>query len=242
MTAAMSCALLIALLLVAPSVGAAPGARPKSRSGASTPTARESAEKLLRRSERAPGPAELAALGPGAEAAMLAIARGDGVSEAEALLLRSRATSALAHLTSPRVRAFLIQVVSNPTRTADPAELLVLRRAAVALGWQGGPAAPEPLGGLLDHPDPEVRTDAAVGLGLTRLAPAATKLRARLPQEKDPRVRGHMERQLRTIEESLQASDRGPGGGRRSPDQPPPPPPSGLGAGKQPSPPMRSRF
>jgi hypothetical protein len=77
----------------------------------------------------------------------------------------------------------------------------------VALGWQGGPSAPPALGALLAHADPDVRTDAAVGLGLTRLAPAATLLRNHLAVEKDEKVRSNVGRQLSVIEASLGLAD-----------------------------------
>ena len=112
---------------------------------------------------------------------------GDAAAEAT---LRGRATGALAHAASPRARTFLMDVVTRAADDRTPPSALVLRRAAVALGWQGGPTAPPPLGALLAHADPEVRTDAAVGLGLTRLAPAASLLRNHLAVEKDARVRG----------------------------------------------------
>ncbi len=164
---------------------------PKTRPAAARPTTRDAVEKLLRATERPPGPADLNTAGAGAEDALIAIA-GDKAAEA---VLRARATSAMAHAASPRARAFLLEVVTRGA-TQDPAtatvtDRLVLRRAAVALGWQSGPGAPAPLGALLAHPDPDVRTDAAVGLGLTRLAPAANLLRNHLALEKDARVRGH---------------------------------------------------
>jgi hypothetical protein len=176
---------------------------PKTRPAATRPTTREAVEKLLRATERPPGPADLNTIGASAEDALIAIA-GDKTAEP---VLRARATSAMAHAASPRARAFLMDVVTRGA-TQDPAtatatDRLLLRRAAVALGWQGGPGAPLPLGHLLAHPDPEVRTDAAVGLGLTRLAPAANLLRNHLALEKDARVRGHVARQLQSIETSL---------------------------------------
>jgi hypothetical protein len=91
-----------------------------------------------------------------------------------------------------------------PTATTSTAAALVLlRRAAVTIGWVGGPLAPPALGPLLEHADPDVRADAAVGLALTRLPAAARLLRARLSRETDPRVRGHLTRQLSVIDTAL---------------------------------------
>ena len=228
---------------------------PKTRPAATTrPTTRQAVEKLLRATERPPGPVDLNTIGAGAEDALIAIA-GDRTAEA---VLRARATSAMAHAASPRARAFLMEVVTRGATqdpaTATPTDRLVLRRAAVALGWQGGPGAPLPLGQLLVHPDPDVRTDAAVGLGLTRLAPAANLLRNHLALEKDARVRGHVARQLQSIETSLGLDQTRPApaptepearadgrGGHRSasrrhpPPSPRPPPPTRMQ-------PNRSRF
>jgi HEAT repeats len=202
-------ALTVALALAPALATAAPlPVAPKPKPAAATkPTTRQSIEQLLRASERPPGPAELAAVGTGAEDALVAIAADAG---AEATL-RGRATGALAHAASPRARTFLMDVVTRGAAedpaAATPADRVVLRRAAVALGWQAGPGAPPALGALLAHADPEVRTDAAVGLGLTRLAPAASLLRNHLAIEKDPKVRSHVARQLSAIESSLGLAD-----------------------------------
>jgi HEAT repeat protein len=161
---------------------------------------RADVEKRLRASERSLAAGDLLQLGGAeAEAVLVAIAR-DRKAEP---LLRTRATAALGVAVTPAARAFLLEVVRRGAPEADATERGVLRRAAVALGWQGGPGAPEPLAGLLDHPDPEVRIDAALALGLTRLPTAAQLLRGHLPVEKDPRVRANIERQVRTIEATL---------------------------------------
>jgi hypothetical protein len=250
-------------LVLAPALsGAAPlplAPKPKP-APAAKPTTRQQVERLLRATERPPGPVDLATAGPGAEDALVDIA-GDRKAEAT---LRARAAGALAHAASPRARAFLLDTVTRgaqaPTNAnaganvganvganagANAGDRLVLRRAAVALGWQGGPTAPPALGTLLAHADPEVRTDAAVGLSLTRLAAAATSLRNHLPVEKDPKVQAHIARQLNALESSLGLADarRPPatsdaetapaeaatdlprsGTKRRTPVPPPPPP------------------
>jgi hypothetical protein len=221
-------ALTVVLALAPALAGAAPlPLTPKPKPAAMPKlTTRQAVEQLLRASERPPGPSELAAIGAGAEDALVAIAA-DGAAEAT---LRGRATGALAHAASPRARKFLMDVVTRGA-PGDPAasagtnaaasagakvaasvgantgDRLVLRRAAVALGWQGGPTAAPALGALLAHADPEVRTDAAVGLGLTRLEPAASLLRNHLAVEKDAKVRAHISRQLSVIEASLGLAD-----------------------------------
>ncbi|HXU82001.1 MAG TPA: HEAT repeat domain-containing protein, partial [Polyangia bacterium] len=80
---------------------------------------------------------------------------------------------------------------------------LLLAKAAVALGWLGGVRVPDRLGPLLDHPDPDVRVDAAAGLGLTRLPTAVEHLRKRLDVEPVARVRAQISRQIQVIEATL---------------------------------------
>jgi HEAT repeat protein len=117
--------------------------------------------------------------------------------------MRARAVSALALAPSWASREFLGKLVGSTAMAKDAADLLLIRRAAMALGWQGGPAAPPLLAGLLEHTDPEVRVDAALALGLTRLPHAAELLRSRLDVESDGRVRGYISRQLRIVENAL---------------------------------------
>jgi HEAT repeat protein len=61
---------------------------------------------------------------------------------------------------------------------------------------------PDQLGPLLEHPDPEVRLDVAIGLGLTRSEEAAAFLRNRFADETVAKVRNQIGRQLRLIEEA----------------------------------------
>jgi hypothetical protein len=58
----------------------------------------------------------------------------------------------------------------------------------------------------LDHPDPDVRIDVAIGLGLTRSEEAADFLRKRFDVETVPKVRNQIGRQLRLIEDALAAA------------------------------------
>ena len=163
------------------------------------PTGREAVMKLLAASERAPTQKELRALGVDVDRQLVAIAE-DAKVEPK---MRARAVSALGFVPTAVARAHLNKRVGQVEAARDATDLLLVRRAAVALGWQGGPAVPPVLAGLLAHADPDVRTDAAVALGLTRLASAADLLRARLDVETDARVRGHISRQLRVVEDSL---------------------------------------
>ncbi len=160
---------------------------------------REGVLRLLRTSERPPTEQELRAQGSEVDAALIALAR-DAKLEPR---LRARAVSALAFAPSLASRRYLDQLVASVASAKDAGDLLLIRRAAVALGWQGGPSVPPLLAELLAHGDPEVRIDAALALGLTRLSSAADLLRARLPAEKDARVRGNVSRQLQVIEAAL---------------------------------------
>jgi HEAT repeat protein len=160
---------------------------------------RDAVLKLLGASERTPDERELRSLGAEVDEVLIELAR-DAKLEAR---MRARAVSALAFAPSLASRRYLDKVVAGVAAAKDPTDLLLVRRAAVALGWQGGPSVPPLLGGLLAHADPEVRIDAALALGLTRLAASADLLRARLDAETDARVRGHLSRQLRVIESAL---------------------------------------
>jgi hypothetical protein len=145
-----------------------------------------------------PDPAAWRALGPGTDEALIEIA-GDGKAE---LLLRTRAVSTLSYFPTPATRKYLEKTIDARTASQDPNDRLLVAKAAVALGWLGGVQVPARLAPLLDHPDPEVRLDAAVGLGLTRLPSAAEELRKRLDAEPVPRVRAQISRQIEVIEAS----------------------------------------
>jgi hypothetical protein len=186
-------ALAIGVLPTLAAAKPAPAARP----------AREAVESRLRGFELPPSEKDLRAFGPGVDEVLVEIAADAKVE----VLVRARAVSALAYCSTGPSRQFLERVLAEKAATEDAGERLLLRKAAVALGWLGGPRVPKAVGGLLEHPDPEVRLDAAVALGLTRLATAADLLRARLPVEQDARVRGHIGRQLRVIEAALAPAD-----------------------------------
>jgi hypothetical protein len=172
--------------------------------GAPTPVRRRGADreavlKLLGASERTPNEKELRGLGGDVDVVLVDLAR-DGKLEPR---LRARAVSALAFAPTRASRVHLVKLVSSGGAAKDATDVLLVRRAAVALGWQGGPTATPLLGALLEHADPEVRLDAALGLGLTRQASAVQVLRARLEAESDTRVRAHVSRQLSVIESAL---------------------------------------
>ena len=146
-----------------------------------------------------PSAAELRALAKAPEDALMAIAsdtRAEG-------LIRSRAVAALRLVPTPGVQGFLGKLIQAKAKATDASERLLVRRAAVALGWMAGPGAAEKLDLLFDNEDAEVRLDAAIGLGLSRAATAATCLRRQLAVETVPRVRDQIERQLRALGEPL---------------------------------------
>jgi hypothetical protein len=165
---------------------------------------REAVLKLLGASERTPNEKELRGLGSDVDAVLIDLAR-DSKLEPR---LRARAVSALAFAPTGASRAHLVKLVGSGSAAKEPTDVLLVRRAAVALGWQGGPTATPLLGALLEHADPEVRIDAALALGLTRQASAVQMLRARLDAESDPRVRAHVSRQLTVIESALGLAPR----------------------------------
>jgi len=145
-----------------------------------------------------PDPAAWRALGPGTDEALIEIA-GDGKAE---VLLRSRAVSTLSYFPTPATRKFLEGTIAGKAASPDASDRQLLGKAAVALGWLGGVHVPEQLAPLLDHLDPDVRLDAAIGLGLTRLPTAAEALRKRLDIETVARVRAQISRQIQVIDAS----------------------------------------
>jgi hypothetical protein len=98
--------------------------------------------------------------------------------------------------------------VKQKASSNDAGDKLLLRKAALALGWVGGTAVPAQLGPLLEHPDPDVRLDVAIGLGLTRSGEAADFLRKRFDVETVPKVRSQIGRQLRLIEDAAADAKR----------------------------------
>jgi HEAT repeat protein len=173
---------------------AAPAARPD----------RAAVEARLRANTIPRSAAEWAALGPGIDEILIAVA-GDAKAEPQ---LRAHAVSALGVMSTRPGRAFLETVVKQKAASADAGDKLLLRKAALALGWAGGNAVPAQLGPLLDHPDPDVRIDVAIGLGLTRSEEAADFLRKRFDIETVPKVRNQIGRQLRLIEDAAAAVKR----------------------------------
>jgi HEAT repeat protein len=179
----------ISVLVAGP---AAPAARPD----------RVAVEARLRANTMPRSAAEWVALGAGIDEILISIA-GDAKAE---LGLRAHAVSALGVMSTRPGRALLESVVKQKASSADAGDKLLLRKAALALGWAGGTAVPSQLGALLGHPDPDVRIDVAIGLGLTRSEEAADLLRERFEVETVPKVRNQIGRQLRLIEDAVAAA------------------------------------
>lgn len=163
---------------------------------------REAVESRLRAHEVAASAADWRALGDGVDAVLVAVA-----ADARAdLLMRARALSALGFFPTPRARRHLESVIDANGRAADRDARLLVRKAAMALGWMGGPTAPARIGPLLENDDAEVRLDAAIALGLTRLKSAADILRKRVDSEPAANVRAQIGRQIRIIDDALAAA------------------------------------
>jgi HEAT repeat protein len=139
--------------------------------------------------------AELDGLMKAPENALMAIAS-DGHM---AGLTRARAVAALRLVPSLGVQAFLLKLVQSNAKATDATERLIVRRAAVVLGWMAGAGSAEKLALLFDNDDAEVRLDAAIGIGLTRAETAATLLHRQLAVESVAKVRDQIERQLRAL-------------------------------------------
>lgn len=176
---------MIVLTLVAASAGAEPD--------------RKSVETRLAGYERAFQAEDLVALGPGADKVLAEIA---GDREAPPVT-RARAVSALGYARTPAARAFLEKTLRTHAGGTGAIERLLLRKAAVALGFQGLPGAAGLVAPLLLHADEEVRLDAAIGLGLTRSQAGLDTLRARLPGENSGAVKFQIEKQIKILEVAL---------------------------------------
>jgi hypothetical protein len=205
----------LALWLAAPA--ARPAEKPSLPARAAASSLRARVDARLRAQERPPTPGELAALGPGVDAALVEIAADPAVD----LLVRARATSALAYASTPAARNFLERVLVDKGAATEAGERLLLRKAALALGWIASTGTPTRLEPLLGHADPEVRIDAALAIGLTRLPGAQEPLRRRLALEKSDRVRRQIDRQLRLLEAAL-APGVAPGPPTAAPPRPAP--------------------
>ena len=185
--------MLVVWLSAAMSVLVAGPAAPAGRPG------RAAVEARLRTTTPPRSAADWQALGSGIDEILIAIA-GDAKTE---LQLRARAVTALGVVSTRPGRTFLETEVKQKASSTDAGDKLLLRKAALALGWAGGTLVPGQLGPLLAHPDPDVRIDAAIGLGLTRSEDAADLLRVRFDVEIVPKVRNQIGRQLRLIEEAV---------------------------------------
>jgi hypothetical protein len=132
-------------------------------------------------------------------------ARADGiltevaVDRAASETVRGRALAALAYARTARVHGFLENFIVERTPSSAATDRVLVRRAAIALGWQGGPRVTEVIAPLLESADAEVRLDAAAALGLGRAREAEAPLRARLAVETDAAVKRQIEAALKAV-------------------------------------------
>lgn len=150
--------------------------------------------------------AELRALGSKPDQTLMALVSDEHADG----LLRARAAAGLRYFPSPGVETFLSKLIQSKAKTTDGIERLILRRAALSLGWMVGAGAPDTLALLFDNDDVEVRVDAAIGLGLTRADAAIVALRRQLAVESAPRVREQIERQLRSMGQPTSVPEKAP--------------------------------
>jgi len=186
------------LLLLAAGLIAITG---RARAAAPAAPTRADVEARLQRAAHGLSPTEVAELGAGAGALLAQIA-GD---RAAPVPLRTRAMEALTYVRTPATRDFLENFLIRKRPSSDAVDHTLLRKAAMALGWQAGPRSVDAVAALLDHPDPEVRLDAVVALGLTRARSAEKPLRDRLATEPDAGVRAQIESQLRVLAGAAEA-------------------------------------
>lgn len=140
-------------------------------------------------------PADLQRWAARADGILTAVAADRGASET----VRGRALAALAYARTARVHAFLENFIIEKTPSSAAVDRLLLRRAAVALGWQGGARVVELVAPLLESMDADVRLDAAAALGLSRERDAEAPLRARLATETDPAVKRQLDAALKAV-------------------------------------------
>jgi HEAT repeat protein len=161
--------------------------------------------------------AELRGFAAAPEKTLMAIASAEDALR----LTRARAVAALRLLPSPTVQAFLGTLIESNAKATGDTERLILRRAAVALGWIGGSDAPEQLALLFDNDDPEVRLDAVLGISMTRAATAVAILHKQLVAEASPRVREQIQRQLTALGEEPPQAEKPPSTKKRQPSRQP---------------------
>ena len=176
---------------------AAGGAVAAGDAGVARPAAptRGEVQARLEKAARGLSAHDVADLGAGAGGLLAGIADDKTV----AAPIRLRAMAALAYARAPATHDFLESYLVRQRSSRDPLDRALLRKAAIALGWQSGPRTVEVLAELLDHDDAEVRLDAVVALGLTRTRRAEKPLRDRLAIETDAGVRAQIEGQLRVL-------------------------------------------
>jgi len=165
---------------------------------------REAVESLLKGYERVFTEADMRALGPGTDLVLARIADDGKAHE----ILRVRAVSALAYAKTAAARGTLESILRRKADAPAGVDRLLLRKAAVALGWQNGPGVVARLRPLLSHDDEDVRIDAAIGLGLTRSPAAAVELRARFTDEPAVSVRHQLTKQIKAIDDDAAAEPR----------------------------------
>jgi hypothetical protein len=167
-------------------------ARAPGGGAAAKPPIRTEVEAALAKSG---GVGELSRLAASSPGPLMAIASDQAAPET----VRARALSALAYARGGKVQAFLENFVVARTPPLDATDRQLLRRAAVALGWQGDARLVEVVAPLLENADADVRLDGAVALGLGRTRDAEAPLRARLTTETDAAVRRQIEASLKSV-------------------------------------------
>ena len=174
------------------------------RAAAPPAITRAEVELRLQKAPRGLSATEVADLGAGAGAWLAQIAD----DRAAPPTTRARAMQALTYVRTPATRDFLENFLIRKRPSSDAIDHILLRKAAMALGWQAGPRSVDAVAALLDHPDPDVRLDAVVALGLTRASGAEKPLRDRLAVEPDATVRAQIESQLRVLARPSEAGKR----------------------------------
>ena len=180
----------LGVLLGNSAVAAPPAATTAKATDRPAGATRASVEAKLAKEGRTLVQADVQAMGKDADLILIDIMRDHRASSA----LRTRAVDALAASGSAVARDQLVRLV---TVTKDEADLPLVRKALLGLGWMGDGRIVANAGPWLDHKSPAVRLDAAVGLALSKNPEAFELLARHNRREKDADVRQQIDRLIK---------------------------------------------
>lgn len=147
-------------------------------------------EGLLSKEKGPLAPKDIKAMGKDADLVLIDIARDTHASTT----LRTRAVDALAASGTVVGREHLVRITTANTNEAD---LPLVRKALLGLGWMHDGRIVDNVGPWLEHKAPAVRLDAAVALALSKNPQAFELLERHNRTEKDSDVRQTIQRLIK---------------------------------------------